>query len=109
MTCTCTTAHSNTLVWIGGQFFEDRIEFSSNDNVTKIETKGNASAVLVHNSAKNGVRVMKANLTYSASESHTNNLTCKNAGEDITVNVTVRMAGKIWYHTCKITIAHEPW
>ena len=98
VTCTCTTAHSNALAWIGGEFFEDRIEFSSaNDvNVTKEDLEGSASAVLIHNSAQNGVRVMKASLTFNVSESHTSdNLTCQNNGEAVTAHVPIAIAGKI--------------
>ena len=95
MTCTCTTAHSHTLAWIGEQFFADRIAFTASDEVAMPEVKGNASAVLIHSSAKNGVRVIKSSLTFNASESHTNNIMCRSVGEDITEPVTLPMAGKI--------------
>ena len=81
VTCTCTTAHSNTIAWSSDEQDDMQLEFASVEPVTTRRNVTNSStfAVLTDSSDVNGVVVLMSDLTFIASENPANLLTCLNS------------------------------
>ena len=97
VTCTCTTGNSNMLAWmINGS----RLEFTSNDPLlTRYNVDGSSPfAVLTNSSDTNGIRVIVSNLTFIASDSTSNIISCENVDRSMTASTIIPISGKIGIH-----------
>ena len=99
VTCTCTTAHSSILAWSSDEFIGQdgiRLEFAS---VQPLLTRQNVAglstfAVLTDNSDMNGVVVLESELTFVASESSANILSCLNVVRQTLYPIIIPMSSK---------------
>ena len=102
VTCTCSTGNSNTLAWIINR---ERLMFASNDLLkTRRDVNGSdAYTVLTNSSNTNGIMVIVSNLTFIASDSVSNALTCENVDRSVNRSIIIPVTGKIFFQEYTVT------